>query len=152
MIFIRSLLATVLLITVASVARAADTSDTAIIPYATFVAAAQPPQRGLFTVWHKGGNVYLELTPAQLDRDFVQTIVPASGLGGNFLVAGNTDHLPAEIVRFERSGDKSRSSGQTRASSLRIRRRRRSRSRARFRARSSALRISLRSMRRAATW
>jgi hypothetical protein len=73
------------------------------VPYATFVAGATPPQRGLFTVWHKAGKVYLELTPAQLDHDFVQTIVPASGLGGKFLVYGNTDHLPAELVRFERA-------------------------------------------------
>jgi hypothetical protein len=72
--------------------------------YETFIkgAASQP---GLFTVWRKDGKVYLELSAAQLDHDFVQTIVPGSGLGGNFIVYGNTDHLPAELVRFERAGD-----------------------------------------------
>ncbi len=35
----------------------------------------------------------------------MQTIVPASGVGGNFIVWGNTDHLPAELVRFERAGN-----------------------------------------------
>jgi hypothetical protein len=87
-------------------ALAADDAETTNpVPYATFIASAAPPEHGLFTVWHKNGKVYLELTPAQLDRDFVQTIVPASGLGGKFLVYGNTDHLPAELVRFERTGN-----------------------------------------------
>ena len=72
--------------------------------YATFIQGATP-QRGLFTIWHKGGKVYIELKADQLDRDFVQTIVPGSGLGGDFIVWGNTDHLPAELVRFTRAGD-----------------------------------------------
>lgn len=74
------------------------------VPYDTFVKGATA-QHGLFTLWHKGGKVYLELTAAQLDRDFVETIVPSSGIGGQFVVAGNTDHLPTELVRFERAGD-----------------------------------------------
>ena len=83
---------------------AADGAAGDPVPYASFVVGAEA-QRGLFTVWHKGGKVYLELAAAQLHRDFVQTIVPSSGLGGDFLVWGNTDHLPAEIVRFERAGN-----------------------------------------------
>jgi hypothetical protein len=81
-----------------------DQKAPAPVPYATFVDGAQA-QRGLFTVWHKGGKIYLELSAAQLDHDFVQTIVPGNGLGGHFTVWGNTDHLPAELVRFERSGN-----------------------------------------------
>src|SRR5215469_8671515 len=72
--------------------------------YATFIQGATA-QRGLFTIWHKGGKTYIELKADQLDRDFVQTIVPGSGLGGTFIVWGNTDHLPAELVRFTRAGD-----------------------------------------------
>jgi len=72
--------------------------------YDTFVKDAQP-QRGLFTIWHKGGRVYLELAADQFDREFVQTIVPSTGLGGFGLVWGNTDHLPTELVRFERAGN-----------------------------------------------
>ena len=72
--------------------------------YDTFTKGAES-QPGLFTIWRKDGKVYLELSAAQLDHDFVQTIVPASGLGGDFVVYGNTDHLPAELVRFERAGD-----------------------------------------------
>jgi len=74
-----------------------------IAPYETFIKGAEA-QHGLLTIWHKDGKVYLELSAAQLDHDFVQTIVPASGLGGNFIVWGNTDHLPTELVRFERAG------------------------------------------------
>jgi hypothetical protein len=74
----------------------------AIAPYDTFVKGATA-QHGLFTLWHKDGKLYLELSADQLNRDFVQTIVPSSGIGGQFVVAGNTDHLPAELVRFERA-------------------------------------------------
>jgi hypothetical protein len=73
------------------------------VPYDTFVKGAQA-EKGLFTVWRKDGKVYLELQAAQLDRDYVQTIVP-SGVGGHFVVWGNTDHLPTELVRFERAGN-----------------------------------------------
>jgi hypothetical protein len=72
--------------------------------YATWTAGATA-QHGLFTIWHKDGKVYLELTASQLDHDFIQTIVPGSGLGGSFVVWGNTDYLPTELVRFTRVGD-----------------------------------------------
>ncbi|HMD02621.1 MAG TPA: DUF5117 domain-containing protein, partial [Candidatus Baltobacteraceae bacterium] len=74
------------------------------VAYDAFVKGAEA-QRGLFTVWHKDGKIYLELAPSQLEHDFVQTIVPASGLGGQGLVWGNTDHLPVELLRFERAGN-----------------------------------------------
>lgn len=83
-------------------ARAAQTA--AIATYDTFVKGATA-QHGLFTIWHKDGNVYLQLAANQLDREFVQTIVPATGAGGQGVVYGNTDHLPTEIVRFERAGN-----------------------------------------------
>ncbi len=73
--------------------------------YATFVTDATA-QHGLFTIWHKGGHVYLELRADQLDRDYVETVAPGNGLGGWFVEWGNTDYLPAEIVRFTRAGDK----------------------------------------------
>ena len=74
------------------------------IAYETFVKDATPAH-GLFTIWHKSGKVYLELAAAQFDTDFIQTIVPSSGVGGQFVVYGNTDHLPTELVRFERAGN-----------------------------------------------
>jgi len=79
-------------------------ADSAPTPYATWVQGATA-QHGLFTIWHKDGKPYIELTTDQLNRDYVQTIVPGSGLGGWFVVWGNTDHLPTELVRFERAGD-----------------------------------------------
>jgi len=81
---------------------AADGDDP--VPYATFVKDATA-DHGLFTLWHKDGKLYIELAGGQLDHDFVQTIVPATGLGGRGIVWGNTDHLPAELVRFERAGN-----------------------------------------------
>jgi hypothetical protein len=87
-----------------AVAGAHAVSADAPVPYETFVKGAEA-QRGLFTVWRKDGKVYLELAASQLEHDFVQTIVPGNGLGGHFVVWGNTDHLPAELVRFERAGN-----------------------------------------------
>jgi len=49
--------------------------------------------------------VYLELAATQLGHEFIATIVPASGLGGQGVVWGNTDHLPTELLRFERAGN-----------------------------------------------
>ena len=73
--------------------------------YAKFTASAHA-KPGLFTVWERDGKVYLELRPAQVEHDYIETVVPGSGLGGNFVVWGNTDHLPAMIVRFHRVGNK----------------------------------------------
>ncbi len=79
-------------------------ADAPVADYNTFLRGAQA-QRGLFTIWRKDGKVYLELGAAQLDRDYIQTIVPSSGLGGDGVVWGNTDNLAAELVRFERAGN-----------------------------------------------
>ncbi len=73
-------------------------------PYATFAAGAQA-QHGLFTILRKNGHVYLDVQDGQLNTDYLETIVPGNGMGGNFIVWGNTDHLPAMLVRFERAGD-----------------------------------------------
>jgi hypothetical protein len=65
-------------------------------------------QHGLLQMWRKNGKVYIEIAPEQLDSDFIQTAVPASGLGG----FGITPGLPylsfpsARIVRFGRVDDK----------------------------------------------
>ena len=85
---------------VGGIARADAPSD----PYAAFTASASG-QHGLFTIWHKGGHVYIDVAENQLDTDFLETIVPGNGIGGSFIVWGNTDHLPAMLVRFERAGD-----------------------------------------------
>ena len=85
-------------------AAAPGVADAPTDPYAAFTASASG-QHGLFGVWHKAGHVYLDITTSQLDTDYLETIVPGNGIGGNFIVWGNTDHLPAMLVRFERAGD-----------------------------------------------
>ncbi|HEV3152487.1 MAG TPA: zinc-dependent metalloprotease [Candidatus Baltobacteraceae bacterium] len=72
--------------------------------YATFTAGAQA-KHGLFTIWQKDGKTYLELAPNQLDKDFLETVVPGNGLGQGPVWWGDTDYLPTELVRFERRGD-----------------------------------------------
>ena len=72
--------------------------------YAQFTASATS-QPGLFNILRKDGEVYIDLRTDQLDKDYLETIVPGNGVGGNFIVWGNTDHLPAMLTRFERAGD-----------------------------------------------
>ena len=82
----------------------AEAAEPAASPYAAFVAGAQS-QRGLFTILRKNGHVYIDLAQNQLEQEYLETIVPGNGVGGNFIVWGNTDHLPAMLVRFERADD-----------------------------------------------
>lgn len=63
-------------------------------------------QQGLITIINKGGNVYLALSTSQLGRDFIETSVPSSGLGGYGPAAGEPYVAPAHILRFEQYGNK----------------------------------------------
>ncbi len=72
--------------------------------YAEFVVGAQA-HRGLFTIWQKDGGTYLELTPDQLEADFLETVAPGNGIGRDPVWWGDTDYLPTQIVRFQRRGD-----------------------------------------------
>jgi hypothetical protein len=72
--------------------------------YDTFTATAQV-HRGLFPIWQKEGGTYLEVSPNQLDADFLETIAPANGIGESPLWWGDTDYLPTQVLRFERRGD-----------------------------------------------
>jgi Met-zincin/Domain of unknown function (DUF5117)/Domain of unknown function (DUF5118) len=74
-------------------------------PYAAFTKDAQA-QHGLFTVWRKDGKVFLEVSPKQLDVDFIQTAVPRNGIGGYFFFNGSTDFAPARLIRFTKVDDK----------------------------------------------
>lgn len=87
-----------------AVSPARGSADTPSDPYAAFTAGAAA-QHGLFTIWRKNGHVYIDVTEKQLDTDFLETIVPGNGMGGDFIVWGNTDHQPAMLVRFERADD-----------------------------------------------
>lgn len=101
---VRRIVLTLAILTYSAMTIAAARADAGPQPYATFVNGATA-QHGLFTIWRKDGKVYIELAADQLDRDYIQTIVPGSGLGGWFVVWGNTDHLPTELIRFTRAGN-----------------------------------------------
>jgi hypothetical protein len=60
---------------------------------------------GLISVLRKGGKVYLVLLKSQLGRDFIETSVPATGLGGFGPAPGEPYVAPARIMRFERVDD-----------------------------------------------
>jgi len=77
----------------------------AMVPYAVLAKAAQP-QRGLFTIWQRDGQVALELRPDQFNKDFVETAVPINGLGGYFVTSGTTDFQEARIVRFVHASER----------------------------------------------
>ncbi len=77
-------------------------------PYAKFIAGAEK-QPGLFTVYRKAGEVYLELHKNQLDTDYLEEIVPANGLGGFGFQSGQVfpgapGGQEARIVRFAHAG------------------------------------------------
>jgi len=76
-----------------------------MVPYA-LLAKMEQPQRGLFTIWQRNGQVGLELRPDQFNKDFVETAVPINGLGGYFVTSGQTDFQEARILRFVRTSDR----------------------------------------------
>lgn len=71
------------------------------MPYERFIegSTAQP---GLFTVWRHQGQVYLELTKDQLDKQYLLVPILSSGLGGGGLFAG-IDFGPI-LLQFHREG------------------------------------------------
>ena len=58
---------------------------------------------GLIPVVHKDGKIYLAIATSQLGKDFIETSVPSSGLGGFGPAAGEPYVAPARIMRFERA-------------------------------------------------
>ena len=57
---------------------------------------------GLISIVKKDGKVYLALAPSQVGKDFIETAVPATGLGGFGPAPGEPYVAPARILRFER--------------------------------------------------
>jgi Met-zincin/Domain of unknown function (DUF5117) len=74
-------------------------------PYDTFIKDAVV-QSGLIPIARKRGKVYLILAKDQLDADFIETSVPATGLGGFGPAPGEPYVAPARIMRFERVDDR----------------------------------------------
>jgi Met-zincin/Domain of unknown function (DUF5117) len=73
--------------------------------YASFIKGAQVTP-GLIPVIHKKGSVYFSLSPSQFGKDFIETSVPSSGLGGLGPAEGEPYVAPARILHFERVGNK----------------------------------------------
>lgn len=73
--------------------------------YADFVKGAKV-MPGLIPIIEKAGKVYLSLEPAQFGRDFIETSVPSSGLGGLGPAQGEPYVAPARVLHFERVGNK----------------------------------------------
>jgi hypothetical protein len=97
-IFAAAVFSAALVAFTASNARAAGPES-----YAAFTSGAKAAH-GLFTIWQKDGKTYLELAPSQLDKDYMETIVPGNGVAEGPVWWGDTDYLPTELVRFERRG------------------------------------------------
>lgn len=72
--------------------------------YDSFVKGATV-KPGLIPVIEKGGKVYLEIATSQLGADFIETAVPATGLGGFGPAPGEPYIAPARILHFDRFGD-----------------------------------------------
>lgn len=61
-------------------------------------------QAGLFVLYRKEGRIGLEIATDQFDRDFVEHVVPANGVGGFGFEPGQMFAQAARIVRFHRAG------------------------------------------------
>jgi len=70
------------------------------MPYDKFADGATS-QLGLFTVWHRQGQVYFELTPAQLDHPYLLVPILSSGLGGGLFSGIDFDPI---VLQFHRNG------------------------------------------------
>jgi hypothetical protein len=73
--------------------------------YASFIKGAQITP-GLIPIIRKKGTVFFSLSPSQFGKDFIETSVPSSGLGGLGPAEGEPYVAPARILHFERVGNK----------------------------------------------
>jgi hypothetical protein len=69
-------------------------------PYDRFTDGAKS-QSGLFTVWRKQGQVFLELTPQQLDHPYLLVPILASGIGEGLFSGIDFDTI---LLQFHRNG------------------------------------------------
>ncbi|HEY7992825.1 MAG TPA: DUF5118 domain-containing protein, partial [Candidatus Eremiobacteraceae bacterium] len=74
-------------------------------PYADFVQGATV-QNGLFPIVTKDDKVYLVISASQLGKQFIETSVPDTGLGGFGPAPGEPYVAPARMIEFDRVGGK----------------------------------------------
>ncbi|MDE2481692.1 MAG: zinc-dependent metalloprotease [bacterium] len=60
---------------------------------------------GMLPIVSKNGKIFLEVATSQLGQDFIETAIPATGLGGFGPAPGEPYVAPARMLRFERIGD-----------------------------------------------
>jgi hypothetical protein len=73
--------------------------------YSSFIKGAQVTP-GLIAIIRKKGNVFFSLSPSQFGKDFIETSVPSSGLGGLGPAEGEPYVAPARVLHFERVGNR----------------------------------------------
>jgi len=61
-------------------------------------------KKGFLTYWKKRDNLYVELTPDQMEKPFLYVVSLAKGIGSNFVLGG----LPLDdrMLQWERHGDR----------------------------------------------
>lgn len=74
-------------------------------PYADFIQGATV-QNGLFPIVTKDDKVYLVISGTQLGKQFIETSVPSTGLGGFGPAPGEPYVAPARMIEFDRIGAK----------------------------------------------
>jgi hypothetical protein len=75
------------------------------VTYEKFTKDAEK-QPGLFTLWHKDGKVYIELSKDQLGKEYYEHATSANGLGGFGILSGDDFQQEARVVKFVRVGPK----------------------------------------------
>src|SRR5215472_17041674 len=61
-------------------------------------------KKGFLTTWKKRDNLYVELSPDQMEKPFLYVVSLSKGIGSNFILGG----LPLDdrMLQFERHGDR----------------------------------------------
>lgn len=90
---------------VTPLAARAATPPSGAVPYALFAKGAVL-SKGLIPILEKAGNYYFVLSAKQIGKNFIESSVPATGLGGFGPAAGEPYVAPARIFRFSQVGEK----------------------------------------------
>ncbi|HEY0798658.1 MAG TPA: zinc-dependent metalloprotease [Candidatus Baltobacteraceae bacterium] len=87
----------------AAASKDSDDSGDTTPTIAKFTKGAEQ-QTGLFALYRKDGKVYAQIAPEQFDKDFLESIIPANGLGGYGFESGDVWAQPARIAHFVLEG------------------------------------------------
>ena len=87
----------------AAAAPAAAPGDKPFAEWGKFTKDAEQ-KKGFLTTWKKRDNLYVELSPDQMEKPFLYVVSLSRGIGSNFILGG----LPLDdrVLQFERHGDR----------------------------------------------